>query len=160
MSLIPSNFRDGVVTITDASAGPLTATLQLPAGDQALTGVKPGGAESEVYESQGHIVGLRQGKRALPQFSVSGTLAAALDSFKELAMGVTAGFVSTTAAIGDYPTVDLSWSYDYGAETRVVLAEDVAFSFDDSAGSPSSTKWTATIHGKLTIDGTDIIAAL
>lgn len=156
---IPSTFRDGVVTITDDAGH--SATLVHPNGDQKLTGLMPGGAMVDVFESQGHIVGARLGARAIPQFSVSAIVAAGLSAFEALLLGTTSGYVSTTADIGDAKCVDLSYTFNYGAETRTLTAQDVCLvgGIEKSAGTPSTVSYSLQFLGPVTLDGTTIIAA-
>ncbi len=158
MSNIPGNFTDGATTLTDDNSN--SATLLMPNGDQSLTGLVPDGRAAEAYESQGALVGLRKGPRGFPQFTVTAIRAAGIDAFKRLALGITAGFTSTTAGIGDYPTCDLSHSYNYGAESRVLTAQDVALTgMEETAGSPDSVSYTFTIYGPLSIDGETVISS-
>lgn len=158
MSNIPANFTDGVVTISDDNSN--SATLLMPNGDQSLTGLVPDGRAIEDYQSQGAVVGLRKGERAYPEFTVTAISAAGIEAFKRLALGITATFTSTSVAIGDYPTFDLDYSYDYGAETRDITAQDVALvGMDETAGSPNSVSYTFRIYGPLLIDGETVISS-
>jgi len=159
MSAIPGHFVDGALTATDDAAN--SATLQMANGDQSLSGVVPDGRAAAKSESRGAVVGLRKGTRAYPQLSVSAIGAVAVDAFAKLIHGLTAGFTSVTADIGDYPAVDLSYTYDYGAESRSFTAQDcylTDWSFDE--GDPSnSVSMTFEILGPLTIDGETVISS-
>lgn len=158
MSNIPSNFTDGAVTITDD--GGHSATLAMPMGDQALTGLLPAGRALVKTESQGALVGLRKGARAYPQFTVSAVCGPGIDAFKRMCLGTTSGFVSVTLGIGDYPAFDMSYTFNYGAESRSIAAQDVVcLGIEHQAGETSTVSYTFEIQGPLTIDGETIIAS-
>ena len=158
MSSIPSNFTDGVLVLTDD--GGHSATLALSMGDQKLSGLVPDGRALEVYESQGAIVGARKGARARPTFTVTAMLASPTADFHRLAMGTTSGFVSTTADIGDYKACDLSYTFNYGAESRGLTADDVVLTgWEVSAGSPSTVSLSFEILGPLELDGVSVIGS-
>ena len=154
----PGNFTDGTVTATDDAANSESLTLIL--GDFAWSNLKPDGREAETYESQGALTDLRKGARAYPSFSVSAQSATLGTAFEDLVMGETAGFASTTAGIGDYPTIDLSCDFSYSSSSRIVTADDcVCTAFDFSQGSPSTVKFTFEVKGPLVIDGTTYVSS-
>jgi hypothetical protein len=157
MSRNPSNFTDGALTITDDAGH--SQTLQLSRGDQALTGLLPGGRGVGKSESRGHLVGLREIERAYPAFAVSGILHEPNAAFNLLAMGLTAGFVSTTADIGDVKSVDISWVFDYQGEARSVVLEDCVCTMDLKDGSPDSTvSYAFDVNGPVELNGEAVIA--
>lgn len=157
MSLKPANFRDCVFTITDDAAH--SASLQLSDGNIKISNVRPNGVETEVHESQGAVVGHRKGKRALYTITVSGILHTASNDFHDLAMGVTSGFVSTTADIGDAPAVDFDCSFDLGLESRDFVGDDAELTgWDIEFGSPAKVNFTFQCLGKLVADGVTYIA--
>ena len=156
MSTIPSNFTDGVFTITDDNAN--SATLQCSNGDQALTGVVPNGRAVTASESRGALKGLRQAARAFPQLTVSAVLSAPADAFVLLATGLTGGFTSVAADIGDGVAVDFDMSFDYNAESRDYSGEDALLTgLDYNEGDPSNISFTFTIYGPLDVDGNAVI---
>ena len=158
MSLVPANFTDGTVTLSDDAGH--SESLELSDGDTSISGLLPGGAAMGVYESQGHVIGARAEARAFPTITVKGTLAAPAADFHLLALGKTAGFVSTTADIGDYAANDLDFSFDYGAESRDITADDVVLTdISFEMGTPSTVSFSFQILGPLELDGTSIIDA-
>lgn len=158
MSLIPGNFTDGAFTLTDDAGH--SETLTLPSGDQALADVVPDGRALEVYESQGAAIGARKGARTFPTFTVNGTLSTPSAAFHLLALGVTAGFVSTTADIGDYPANDWNFTFDYQGEVRNFTGDDaILTAFSVTKGSPSTVSMTFQLLGPMSADGTVIISS-
>jgi hypothetical protein len=156
---IISTFVDGSITIDDDNSN--SATLAKMAGDVAVSGLMPSGRQASVAETQGALTGVRKGARAFPSISCSGQLADFSDAFHKLAMGITAGFTSTTADIGDYPTVDLTFAADYSTDTREIVASDCRLTeFSMQQGDPTSTvNFTFEVLGPLTIDGDTYIAS-
>jgi len=156
MSYIPATFADGVLTITDD--GGHSASITLSDGTQSLSGLVPSGREQIDVQSRGAWVGSRLGQRVFPTLTVSGTLSTPGEAFHLLAAGLTAGFVSTAAALGDVPHVDGSWVFDYGAESRDVTFDDASLTdLSFTEGAPSTVSITLTIKGPTEIDGSAII---
>ncbi len=156
MSLIPSSFVDGVLTLSDDGAH--SEVLELAMGDMKLSGVTPDGRNIEISESRGAVVGLRKTTRAKPMLSMSAMLASPSAAFHRLALGKTSGFVSTSADIGDGLTNDLSFTFNYGAETRNITADDLLLrSWDVSEGPTSTISLNFEVIGPLELDGVSII---
>jgi hypothetical protein len=156
MSTIPSNFTDGVFTITDDAGN--SASLSCSNGDQALTGVTPNGRTVAPHESRGGLCGLRQTTRAFPQLTVSAILSAPASDFVKLATGLTAAFSSVASDIGDGVAVDFDMSFDYLAESRDYSGEDAVLTgLDYNEGDPSNISFTFTIYGPMDIDGEAVI---
>ena len=156
MSTIPSSFIDGVFTITDDGGN--SEILQCSNGDQALTGVMPNGRVVTPSESRGALCGLRQAARAFPQLPVSAILSAPASDFVKLALGLTAGFTSVAADIGDGVAVDFDMSFDYLAESRDYSGEDAVLTgLDYNEADPSNISFTFTIYGPMDIDGEAVI---
>lgn len=157
MSLIPSSFSDGVLTITDDGGN--SATLQLSQGDTAVSGLIDAGRTPTEVQSRGRFVGLRKGARVAPTITINAILSSPSDNFHKLMLGKTAGFVSTSADIGDVATVDGTFSFNYGAESRNLTFDDAYCSaFDIAEGDPSTVSITLTIVGPVEVDGVSIIA--
>lgn len=157
MSLIPSSFSDGVLTITDDGGN--SATLQLSQGDTAVSGLIDGGRTPTESQSRGRFVGLRKGQRVAPTLTINAILSSPSDPFHKLMLGKTVGFVSTSADIGDVATVDGTFSFNYGAESRNLTFDDAYCSaFDIAEGDPSTVSITLTIVGPVEVDGVSIIA--
>lgn len=155
---IHANFTDSVTTASDDNSN--SATLRFTEGNYSLTGIVPNGRSVDASETQGSNTGLRQGARVYPQISVTAKLTDPSDAFNVLIMGKTAGFTSTTAAKGDAVTVDIDFSFDYGANSRDIVADDcLCTGFDVQEGSPSNTvQMSFIVYGKLTVDGTEWIS--
>lgn len=159
MSLIPSNFTDGTLTISDD--GGHSATLSLSLGDFAISGLAPAGRAVTKTESRGAVVGARKAARAIPTFSGSATLASPAADFPMLAMGKTAGFVSVVSSIGDAAGVDLAFTANYGAETRSWAIQDVIFtSIEVKEGDPSTITYSGEIIGPVSVTGPEGTFAL
>lgn len=157
MSLIPSSFSDGVLTITDDAGN--SATLQLSQGDTAVSGLIDAGRTPTEVQSRGRFVGLRKGARVAPTLTINAILSSPSDNFHKLMLGKTAGFVSTSADIGDVATVDGTFSFNYGAESRNLTFDDAYCSaFDIAEGDPSTVSITLTVVGPVEVDGVSIIA--
>lgn len=155
---IPATSRDGVLTGTDGAAH--SATLLYHQADHKLSGLMANGATIDVFESADHIIGVREGKRARPTFSVSAIVAAGLSTFESLILGETAAYVSVLVDIGDAKALDFSWTFPYGAETRTVLLEDcILTGMDKSNGVPMTASYSWEVLGAVTIDGVVVIAA-
>jgi hypothetical protein len=158
MSNIPANFTDGVFTLTDDNSN--SATLLMSQGDLSVGGLVPDGRELIVSQSRGATVGARKGARAYPTVSVSAILAGPSAAFNLLALGETAGFVSTTVDIGDYAACDFDFSFDYGAESRDITGEDaILTSIEITEGETSTIAFTFQIIGPMAVDGTDVVSA-
>lgn len=157
MSLIPASFSDGVLTCTDDAGN--SATLQLSQGDTAVSGLIDAGRTPTEVQSRGRFVGLRKGQRVAPTLTINAVLSSPSDPFIKLLLGKTAGFVSTSADIGDVATVDGTFSFNYGAESRNVTFDDAYVqSYDINEGDPSTISITLAIVGPVEVDGVSIIA--
>lgn len=136
---VPAHSRDGALTASDDASHSESALYHL--ADHTLDGLVPSGAVVDRTTSGGHVIGLREGDRAIPTFSITLVGASSLSAFDALILGVTSGFVSTTLDIGDAKAVDLVWSFPYGAEQRAYSMEDcVCTGHGHKAGSPSNSK--------------------
>ena len=152
---IVGSFVDGVVTATDDAATPNTATLALSQGDFSLDGLKPDGREATVIQSRGHVVGVRKGARALPTMKVNAYLDVPLDAFRLLVNGLTAGFVSTSEAIGDVPTTDITFTFTLGTDTKEIKCEDAHVTeLSYAEGDPSSVSMTLEVLGPVSMTDT------
>lgn len=155
---IISSSVDGSVQIDDDNAN--SATLAKFLGNLAISGLKPDGRASIVGEAQGALTGLRKGARAYPTISFSGQCADFDDAFHQLANGETAGFTSTTADIGDFPTVNLTFSADYSTDTREIVADDCELDgWEITQGDVTEVSFSVIVRGPLTIDGTTYISS-
>jgi hypothetical protein len=152
VSAIPSNFADGVWTITDDAGH--SATLALSAGDFAISGFAPSGRALTVTESRGAVVGARLAGRAIPTFSGSATLSSPAAPFQMLALGETAGFTSVLATIGDGIGVDMAFSANYGAESRSWAIQDAVFdTVEVKEQDPSTITYSGRILGPVSVTG-------
>lgn len=154
MSNIHASFVDGSFTITDDAAH--SESLELAEGDFSLTGIVPNGRAPGRGETRGAWTGTRQDARVYPTITVTGKLADPTNDFHVLAMGDTAGFTSTSASLGDYPSVDFNFVFSYGAETRRYYGDDLILTdYSVSEGSPYSTvSFTFEVQGPLYAVGT------
>ena len=96
-STIVKNFTDGAITGADDNGN--SGTVNCAAGDFSVSGLMADGRNVADYESRGSLCSVRKTTRAYPQISFSAHYREAWDAsgFKALALGMTAGFVSTQA---------------------------------------------------------------
>jgi hypothetical protein len=154
-------FRDGSLTGSDDKSGtPNSATVVYYNGDLAIDGLLPGGRVANAYQGPEGTRAIRLGERAYPTISFTGDLAALSDAFTDLAHGLTSGFVSVIADMGDVAGIDLAWTADYGTSTRTATFDDcVLTSHKIEEGDPSKKSYTFTVYGPVVIGGKTIIAA-
>lgn len=146
------NFTDATVTITDDNSN--SNSLPLLIGDVSWSGLVPKGREGEVYQTQGAVSGDRYGARAFPEITVNAQVHRMDDDFYQQAMGVLAGFTSTTAGIGDVARNDLQIDESYGADTRLSVWDDCRLTgWSYQAGSPGQVSMTFECIGPVVIDG-------
>lgn len=157
-STIVKNFTDGQLTATDDAAH--SATLLYSQGNYGLSGLRADGREVTAYESRGSITSVRRTTRAKPTISVSGQLTEAYSatSFRELCLGMAAGFVSTLASKGDAKSVDLAFTFNYGAETHTLTCEDCVVAVDRTEGDPSEDSFSFDVFGRVLEDGVPVIS--
>lgn len=156
MSTINGNFVDGVFTITDNAAH--SATLLLSEGDFSLGPIAQDGHEITVSQTRGAVSGARKAARVLPTITVTGKLSDPGDAFVKLAQGLTAGFVSVVADIGDAIGVDWDFSFDFGAEVRDYNGDDAILTeMTVSESDPSTIAFTFQLLGP--ISGTNASGA-
>lgn len=147
----PRNFTDGTVTATDDGGNSETAPLLTSI---SWDGLVPQGREAEVYQAQGATTGKRKGARAYPTVTIEMQAASLDDEFFALCWGTIAGFTSTTADIGDYPSVDLSIDESYSTSSRISTWQDCHVTGAPYAGgSPGTVTVTFEVTGPVTIDG-------
>ncbi len=104
-SAIAKNFRDGIITLTDATpVTPLVATAIYEDGDFKLDGLTQGLKEHANYEDRGVRLSTRKTKSAFPTFSFSAIMTDLADNTDKhivnaaLKTGAFSAGVSTTAA--------------------------------------------------------------
>ena len=156
-SLIVKNFADGALTGDDA--GGHSNTLLYSQGNLSVSGLRSDGRNVSHYESRGSRTSSRMTTRAYAQVTVSRQYpeAYAPAGMKELALGRTAGFVSTTAATGDIDTIDLTFTSHYDAETHTWVFEDCEAEAGFTEGDPSEESFTWNCLGKITLDGIEYV---
>lgn len=154
---IPSSYVDGSVTATDDNSN--SATLTRASGDFSFSGMSQNGREIEKSESRGVTIGLRLTARKHPQVTVTRVLATPNDAWNLIVNGLTSGFTSVTADIGDVKSVDLDFNFDYGADVRDVVMTDchlTDYSLDESGGTES---YTFECIGPVSIDSQIFISS-
>ena len=157
-STIVKNFTDGASTGADDTGN--SGTVNCAAGDFSVSGLMADGRNVADYESRGSLCSVRKTTRAYPQISFSAHYREAWDAsgFKALALGMTAGFVSTLASKGDADAIDITFTSNYDAETHTWVFEDCVATFDFTEGDPSAESYTFDVKGKVSLDGNDVIA--
>lgn len=140
-------FCDLAISIADDAGSPHTATLALFAGEASVEGITADGRVVSAFQSQGAYVGLRKGERQPITLTVTGHLARPIDDFRELALGETSGFVSTTADLGDVATVDLTLTLTHSGDVRTIVMEDAHLEGSISIGEGNQFSATFTCYG-------------
>ena len=148
MSTINMNFTDGAFTITDDAAH--SETLALSEGDFSLTYDAQDGHEITVSQTRGEVSGVRKAARRLGSLSCTAKLADPGANFQTLAAGLTAGFVSVVADIGDANGVDWDFSFDLGAQARSYYGEDAIFGeISVTEADPGTISFSAELLGPM-----------
>lgn len=153
MSNVPGIYVDTEMTASDDGGN--SGTIVNPQVGVSMSGVTPDGRAEAVSEAGGAWVGGRKGARTFPSFTFSRLQGGVDDAAWQIMTGQVAGFVSTAAALGDYPYFDFTWSGSYGAETRQWDLEDCVLSgYDVTDGDPSNVEsFTITPRGPVTFTG-------
>jgi len=160
MSTVNANFCDGVFTITDDAAH--SQTLNLSEGDLTITYDAQGGRQVTVSETRGAVTGVRRAARQIATISMTAKLADPGAPFQTLAMGQTAGYVSTVADLGDARGLDWSFSFPFGAALRSFYGQDLIFGeITITEGDPSTISFSGQIIGPVySTDSTNGIKTL
>lgn len=144
------NFVDGVLTASDGTTPtPLDLVVPYCNGDFSASGINAEQAEHSVYMSRGAVVGLRHTnfKPITGSFSImvdeftDGTLERLTDLI--MGTGVYAARVSTSADIGDVPTLGLVFTSGTGA---TMTLSRVYFELDTSEGDPNTITFNFTSY--------------
>jgi hypothetical protein len=153
------NFDDGTITITDDGGN--SATLAKIKGTYSITDLHPDGREAVTVQSQGAFIGDRRGNRVSVKVSITASVARFDETFYQILMGTVAGYVSTTADIGDGKRADIDISEDYSTDTRTWLLEDCrgTMSYQQSEGGAAEVTIELESIGPVSADGNVIIAS-
>ena len=152
-------FADGGVTVTDDGGN--SATLAKITGTYTVSDLHPGGRDAIVVQTQGAYIGDRLGPRVPVKVSISAKIARFDEDAFKIMEGSIAGFVSTTADIGDVPRFDLQIDESYGADSRVWTFDDcrATVSYSQNADSEAEVSIEIECIGPVVRDGVTIIAA-
>jgi len=146
MSAVNANFTDGAFTLTDDAGH--SATLGLSEGNLSLGPIAQDGHEITVSETRGHVSGVRKAARKRPTLSVTGKLSTPRAAFDLLAQGLTTGFVSVVADLGDAAGCDWDFSFDRGAEARDYHGDDAVLTeMSVSEADPSTVSFSFDLLG-------------
>ena len=112
-------------------------------------------------QSQGAFVGDRRGNRVSVKVSITASVARFDETFFQILMGTVAGYVSTTADIGDGKRCDIQIAEDYSVDTRTWLLEDCrgTMSYQQSEGGAAEVTIELESIGPVSADGVSIIAS-
>jgi hypothetical protein len=163
MSAIPGTYDDVTVLASDGSATAVTASATLLTGSLSIEGLAQDGREVIPFESQGVVVGLRKAARRFVTLSIQAFCSTPLDALRKLVLGETASTTSTTTAIGDAFTVDLTLGFNLtspSAETRTVVLEDCVCTVSIEAAERNTATIEVICYGKVTLTdaaGTTVI---
>ena len=155
------NFTDVVMSASDDGGN--SATLALGLGTTSWSGLKHNGREAGVYQARGATSVIRREARAYPTLTITAQLARTDDNFALITRGEIAGYVSTTADIGDYATFDLTIDRSYKTNSRISTFDDCYcddITIDIPDGGPATVTLSVTVLGKVVMDGETVIASL
>lgn len=159
LSTIPLMVGDGSLQWSDASATPISITVGHAGGGISISGITH--SDSEVVEIQsrdGTLVGLRTKKKAQrATFSFElyfedasdATDPTVLDAIR--GQGAWASAVSTSTALGDAMTFDLTLTVTYDSTSHTVKMEDCWFEASITEGEPSTISMSGVCYGPITI---------
>jgi hypothetical protein len=158
MSAIVKTWVDGTITLKDGTGTPKTLAVTFDQGNFSVSGLKETLKETVAIESRGELVTLRQGKRAYPTGSFTclftegskGSGAANItDALTRKTGTLWADAVSTTVALGDVYTLDISFTVEGtnlgDSADHTFTLEDCDFQFDYAEGETGDTlsmSWT------------------
>ncbi len=158
MADINYNPNDLVITATDDNANSATVTGYLH--DLNISGLVKDGKVIEVYESQGGVTSVRKAARQFVGISFGKQLKGGIDAFNMLLNGLTAGFTSVTADIGDVDSVDLTLTWTAGGVPHSYVCEDCHSNGTTTAdGNPVTDAFDFLCIGPVTRDGQTIISS-
>jgi len=162
LSAIVKNFRNGTITIADATGTPITLTVAYEAGDFALSGVMQGQKEVAMYLDRGDFGSLRYTNFVPATFTFTAHMTEISDATNKCivdAVSKTGAFsagVSTMGAGPDMPwTLNVTWTVegtDSGdASDHVVALTNCRLTCDMSEGDPNSFSISGTCYGTITL---------
>lgn len=121
ISGVHHNFRDGTLTLSDATGSPITATIQYEAGDLNISGLKEGMAAYTGYPDRGKPGGAGSYRKTTWEpatFSFSCHMTDLTDATEKTVLdaamktGAFASGVSTLGANADLWTLKLVWTVE------------------------------------------------
>lgn len=161
VSSVVKNFRDGVITVSDATGGtPLSVTVQFEAGDLSLSGTNQGNYEHTKYLDRGELGSVRKTNRMFPTGSFTCHMTDLSDGSDKLIWdavnktGAFASAVSTLGANADLYTLDIVLTIEgtnFGdSADHVLTMDDCRCSIDFSEGDPNSFTINFEVLGAIT----------
>jgi hypothetical protein len=153
------SFADAQITISDDGGN--SAVLGGVTGNISVSGMVPQGRGSVVVQAQGANTGARLGERVNPTVSITGNARRFDSDAQKIAMGVIAGYVSTTADIGDDVRCDIELDDSVSTDTRLCTFDDarVTFSYTVSPGGTGEFTMEFEPIGPVVLDGVTYIPA-
>lgn len=154
-SVIPKHFTDGEISFADGTGTPVTLTLPLGEGDVKVSDLVPDQRDVHVYYARADLVGLRLGKRKPVNVSFSAILGDLSDGTDGTAAdfclqrGSYSGNTSTTTALGDVYTIDITLTMTYAgdAAAHTVPLTDVHVTMAIEEGEPTKLTFSGICYG-------------
>lgn len=160
-SQIVKHFTDGVITLKDGTATPVTLAVPFSVGDLSISGLNQARRATNAYEARGTLTSLRKGAKAFPTGSFSCQIADFSDAIDRtvldflLKQNSYSANKSTTEAIGDVYTLDVVLTVEgtdlADAADHVITMEDCDCSLDLAEGEPTTLSVSFTCYGTLSM---------
>ncbi len=160
ISAVAKNFRDGTLTLEDATGSPITCVVQYENGDFSLANLKQGGKEINKYEDRGDFFSARKTTTAYPSFSFTAIFTDLSDGTEKtlvdacLKQGAYAAGVSTLGANADVWALTATFvvagtSLGDTANHTIVLNNCVFTDVSISEGDPDSFSISGEVLGSV-----------
>ena len=162
ISSVAKNFRDGTITIEDATSTPIECVVQYENGDFSLSNLKQSGKEVNKYEDRGDFFSARRTNTAYPALSFTAIFTDLSDGTEKtlvdacLKQGAFAAGVSTLGANADVWSLKLTFSVNgtsFGdPSNHIIVCNDVVINdVSISEGDPDSFSISGEVLGAVTM---------
>lgn len=161
-STVVKNFTDGLLTLKDGTATPITCDVKFDNGDFSISGLSQKLREVVAYQSRGVLNSVRHTARTFPTF----TFTCKMSEFTSLTAnsisdaltkkGAFLAGVSTLGASADVWSLDVVLKIEgtnFGdSADHTFTMEDCVMTFDFGEGDPSQFSISGTVYGAITGD--------
>ena len=159
ISSVVKNFRDGTITLSDATTPtPLSVTVQYEAGDFSITGLSQGNTEVTTYLDRGDLGSVRLTSRTFPTFSFTAHMTDLSDATNKTlwdAVNKTGAFAAAVSGITSSDVYGLKVllsveGTNFGDPTDHSLElNGCHLTIDFSEGDPNSFSLNGTVYGTI-----------